>query len=244
MIAAVAGYLVGSVSFARVISRFAGRGQDVEKAAIRIPDEQKQMELTYVSSTSVGVQAGRRWGCLAAVLDILKAMLPALVFRLLYPQTPLHMIAGAAAVVGHNWPIYYRFKGGRGISTIWGATLVVDWLGLIVSLVAGNLISSFLIKESLFSSVVSLPLLILWSIVVRRSWWNVGYAVAVSLAFFVASIPEYQVYRRYKREGRLDEYAAAWRASPMGRGRAQLDRLLRRVLGGGKKRGPDRSSEE
>ena len=151
MIAAVAGYLVGSVSFARVISRFAGRGQDVEKAAISIPDEQKEMELTYVSSTSVGVQAGRRWGCLAAVLDILKAMLPALVFRLLYPQTALHMIAGAAAVVGHNWPIYYRFKGGRGISTIWGATLVVDWLGLIVSLVAGNLISSFLDMSSIVS---------------------------------------------------------------------------------------------
>ncbi|MGD2147510.1 MAG: glycerol-3-phosphate acyltransferase [Anaerolineae bacterium] len=230
LVAAVAGYLVGSVSFGRVVGYFVARGQDLEDAAIRIPDSDQEMELTYVSATSIGVQKGSKWGCLAGILDILKGLLPTLVFRLGYPSAPLYFIAGVATVVGHNWPVYYRFKGGRGMSTIRGSALVVDWLGSLVSVIAGGLVSRFLIRESMFSPVVSLPLFLLWSLLVRRNWWNVGFAVAVNLAFVLASIPEYRVYQRYKREGRLAEYEAAWRAAPMFRGRARINQWLRRLI--------------
>jgi glycerol-3-phosphate acyltransferase PlsY len=230
LLAAVSGYLLGAVSFGRVVGHFVARGQDIEATAIHIPDSDKEMELTYVSSTSIGVQKGSRWGCLAGILDILKGFLPALVFRLWYPGTPLYVITGVAAVVGHNWPIYYRFKGGRGMSVIRGATLVVDWIGSIVSIVTASLISRFVLREAMFSPVVSLPLLLVWSVLYRRNWWHVGYALAVNLVFVLASLPEYRVYRRYKREGRLEEYRAAWRASPMGRGRAGLDRQLKRMV--------------
>jgi glycerol-3-phosphate acyltransferase PlsY len=230
LVAAVTGYLVGSVSFGRVVGYFVARGQTLEETAIHIPDSDGQMDLTYVSATSIGVQKGSKWGCLAGILDILKGLLPTLVFRLAYPGAPYYFIAGAAAVVGHNWPIYYRFKGGRGMSTIRGATLVVDWLGSLVSVIAGLLVSKFLIRQTMFSIVVFLPLYLVWSILVRRNWWDVGFAVAVNLAFLLASIPEYRVYQRYKREGRLEEYEAAWRAAPMFRGRARLNRWLKRLI--------------
>jgi hypothetical protein len=129
------------------------------------------------------------------------------------------------------------------MSPIRGATLVVDWLGSLVSVIAGGLISRFLIREGMFSPVVSLPLFLLWSVLVRRDWWNVGFAVAVNLAFVLASIPEYRVYRRYKREGRLEEYRAAWRAAPMFRGRARLNRWLKRLVQRGRGDRADQSSE-
>ena len=72
-------------------------------------------------------------------LDILKGFLPTLVVKLLFPDQFYFLLAGLAAVVGHNWPIYHRFKGGTGMSTAYGALLVTDWLGAIICSVSGLL---------------------------------------------------------------------------------------------------------
>ena len=65
------------------------------------------------------------------------------------------------AAVGHNWPIYYRFKGGRGISPIMGGMLVVDWLGVVITNLLG-LLSDLVIKSTLVSSGIWLILMIPW----------------------------------------------------------------------------------
>jgi glycerol-3-phosphate acyltransferase PlsY len=50
------------------------------------------------------------------------------------------LLAAAAGLIGNNWPVYYRFKGGSGISAIYGGLLVIDPLAILVSAAGGLLI--------------------------------------------------------------------------------------------------------
>ena len=63
--------------------------------------------------------------------------LPTLLFRLWQPDVPYYLVAAAAGLVGHDWPLYHRFKGGRGLSAIYGALLVIDWPGLFITSLLG-----------------------------------------------------------------------------------------------------------
>ena len=130
LLAAIIGYLVGSISFARLVSRQFAPQQDISKIVVEGVDGEGRFESDAVSATSVRLHLGPAYGCLAGILDILKAAIPALVFKLWMPDTPYYLLAAGMAVVGHNWPVYYRFHGGRGISPSMGGMLVVDWPGL------------------------------------------------------------------------------------------------------------------
>lgn len=222
LLAAAVGYLVGSVSFGRVVARFAAPDEDLSRTEVDIPGSEEKVVLTSVSSTSIGARKGPKWGCLAGILDILKATIPTLVFRLWHPGEPYYLIVAVAVVAGHNWPVYYRFKGGRGISSILGGMLVVDWPGLIVTGVAGNLLGQLLLKTPMAGFSLSLPLLIPWFALVTRSWWHVGYGVAINVVYWIAVIPELRTYARLRREGREADFFAAMSTMPMGRGRQQL----------------------
>jgi len=226
LLAAAVGYMVGSVSFGRVVARFAAPDEDLSTTEFDIPDSEDKVVLTSISSTSIGARKGPKWGCLAGILDILKAAVPTLVFRLWHPSDPYYLIVAVAAVVGHNWPVYYRFKGGRGISPIMGGMLVVDWLGLIVTGVVANLFGQLVLKTPMAGFSLSLPLLTLWFALVTQSWWHVGYAAAINVVYWIAVIPELKTYVRLRREGREADFFAAMSTTPMGRGRQQLmDRL-------------------
>ena len=100
---------------------------------------------------------GARYGCLVGILDILKAAIPSLVFKLWMPDAPYYLLAAALAVVGHNWPIYYRFQGGSGLSPSYGGMLVVDWLGVVVTNILG-LAGDLVIRNPLLSSGIWLGL--------------------------------------------------------------------------------------
>jgi len=122
--------------------------------------------------------------------------------------------------------VYYRFKGGRGISPIMGGMLVVDGLGLIVTGVVANLFGQLVLKTPMAGFSLSLPLLILWFALVTRSWWHVGFAAAINVVYWIAVLPELRTYARLRREGREADFFAAMSTTPMGGGREQLmDRL-------------------
>lgn len=67
-------------------------------------------------------------GVLTALHDIGKAVLAVWLCRRLFPAAPyVGLVAGVAAVLGHNFPFYLRFKGGKGLAAFWGMTLMIDW---------------------------------------------------------------------------------------------------------------------
>lgn len=130
-VAAAAGYLLGSVNFALLIAR--ARGVDL-----------RAFGSGNLGATNAGRAMGRPVGVAVYVLDALKGFLPAfLVPRMLAPdrgpwdldhlisgsateaEVLLGTVAGAAAVAGHIWPCWLRFKGGKGVATLSGALLAL-----------------------------------------------------------------------------------------------------------------------
>ena len=144
--AVVIGYLVGSISFARVVGRVVSPATRMDGAVIDLGEvgmrDGMQVRMDGISATSVSVQLGRRWGFVTSVLDVLKAALVTLAFRAALPEDSAYLVAAVFVVVGHNWPLWHRFHGGFGVSPMLGGLLVVDPLGLVVSIGLGKAASS------------------------------------------------------------------------------------------------------
>ncbi len=119
-VAVVAGYLAGSIPFGLVLVKAAGLG-----------------DIREIGSKSIGatnvLRTGRKDLALATLLlDSLKAGLVALAFTLIAGREA-GMVAGAAAFLGHCYPIWLKFKGGKGVATYAGLLLFITPLhGLVV----------------------------------------------------------------------------------------------------------------
>ncbi len=113
-----ASYLLGSIPFGLLLTR-AIKGIDV-----------RAVGSGNIGATNTARAMGRRWGTLVGVLDALKGWLPAMLARLVFSSEPsrmsLALLAGLAAILGHCFPIWLRFKGGKGVATACGVILGVD----------------------------------------------------------------------------------------------------------------------
>ena len=127
LLAIFGGYLVGSISFAALIARIVGRGTPLQQIHLPVPGTDQALSSSAVSATAVRLQYGARYGCLTSLLDMAKAAAITLAFKQLVPEQPLFLIASGMTVVGHIWPFYLRFRGGRGQSPIIGSLFVIDW---------------------------------------------------------------------------------------------------------------------
>jgi glycerol-3-phosphate acyltransferase PlsY len=197
----VGGYLLGSISFARVVGRLVIPAEDLARMDLPIEGSERTFRASSISATTIRVKAGSRYGCLTSVLDMLKATLPALVLRLVFPASPYYLFAAAAAVGGHDFPIYHGFRGGRGISPIYGGLFVIDWLAIPVTTIVGSLVGGLALRHVVLSYFGVTLMLVPWL------WWRFGdwphlvYAAAVNLFFWASSIPEFREYLRHRRQG-------------------------------------------
>jgi len=222
LLAGVVGYLSGSISFARLVAwRVA---PEKELTLIRQPIENTDIvfESDSVSASMVRIEVGTRYGCLTAILDILKVALPTLVFRLWQPETPYFLIVAAAGLVGHDWPLYHRFKGGRGESSIVGGVLVIDPLGLAVTNLAGTVIG-WLAGDVLVLRWSFLILLIPWFWLRGDGVAYVAYAAIINLIYWAKMSPELVQFARILREGGLSTQEEVAGDMAMGR---RLGRFL------------------
>jgi len=208
LLAIVIGYFVGSISFARLVARRFAPQQDISKIVIEGTDGKGRFESDSVSATSVRLHLGPRYGCLVGILDILKAAIPALVFKLRMPEAPYYLLAAGMAVVGHNWPIYYRFRGGRGISPSFGGMLVVDWLGVVVTNILG-LAGDLVIRNPILSSGIWLGLMVPWIWLGPHGWPERIYSAAMVIIYSASMIPEWRQLLRLKRRGELGKLQLA-----------------------------------
>lgn len=121
--AAVIGYIIGSVPFGLILTRMAGLG-DIRKIGSG-----------NIGATNV-LRTGRKDLALATLLcDIGKAALAALIFQMLSHQQTIGITAGVAAVIGHNYPVWLHFKGGKGVASTLGLLLAMTPLtGIITAL--------------------------------------------------------------------------------------------------------------
>lgn len=114
IISVLVSYLIGSIPFAFLLAKWRGR-----------------VDLRTVGSKNVGArnlarQFGWGWGAFGALLDILKGALAIFIAgNLIFQNPPGLYYAGAAAVAGHNWPIFLKFHGGKGLATAAGVVLAL-----------------------------------------------------------------------------------------------------------------------
>jgi glycerol-3-phosphate acyltransferase PlsY len=146
--AVLAAYLVGSLSFAVIVSRGFGLA------------DPRSYGSGNPGATNV-LRSGHRGAAgLTLALDALKGYLPVLAVLLLGPRFGLGegtaALAALAAFVGHLWPVFFRFQGGKGVATAAGALLALNpWLGA-ATLLTWIIVAAFFRYSSLASIVAAL----------------------------------------------------------------------------------------
>jgi glycerol-3-phosphate acyltransferase PlsY len=227
LFAAIVGYLIGATSFARLVTRQVAPHADITDLKVLIAGTDEESKVDVVGANAASMILGARFGCLIGLLDMLKVAAPMLAFKSIYPDQPYHLIVAVTGLVGHNWPIYYRFKGGRGFSVIYGSFLVVDWLGAIITLVVGLLVGMIVFQSPSVAYIAWLWLMIPWLWFRTHDPAHFAYAVVVNLIFLIATLPEIRMIIQYRREGKYEAYiqgliesSPRWRAM-----RKMADRL-------------------
>ena len=112
-------YLVGAIPSGVILTRLAGVG-DVRQAGSG-----------NIGATNVYRVAGRRLGILTLVCDAFKGVLPLVLVLAFGDGTPIQLaLVAAAAFLGHCYPVYLGFKGGKGVATALGIYLVLSPLAV------------------------------------------------------------------------------------------------------------------
>jgi len=181
-LAAAAGYLLGSLSGARIVGRFAAPGRDLSRTRVILDGVGNEVVAVGVSSSMLRARAGDRAGLAAAAIDILKALLPALAARLLWPDGPEDVVAAAAAVIGHVLPIHHRFAGGFGMSPLMGGLLVVDWPSLPITVGVGAVVGIAL--GSAYLTTDAWPILVIPWFAWRGELWGLGLALVANALYW------------------------------------------------------------
>ncbi|MFC1989533.1 glycerol-3-phosphate acyltransferase [Chloroflexota bacterium] len=140
-------YLLGSVPAAYLIARWR-RGIDIRKYGSG-----------NVGASNVLATVSKRWSIPVTVFDIGKGALAVWVAQLLELGAAQQVTAGITAVMGHNWPIFLRFRGGRGIfATLGVITMLSPKLGLIALVMAYSLAPLRQLSLGVFLALASLPI--------------------------------------------------------------------------------------
>lgn len=177
-IACVLAYLAGSIPFGYLIARL--KGIDIRKHGSG-----------NIGATNVGRVLGKKFGAICFLLDFAKGLAPSLVFGLWltreraasFPPIPGNITTGdvlwwigvaACAIVGHMFPVWLKFKGGKGVATSFGAlcgvfpVLTIAALGsLVVWLISARLTRMVGISSCIAASVM--PLFVLFSPILART---------------------------------------------------------------------------
>ena len=169
LFALAVGYLLGSIPFGLLLTRLAGKG-DI-----------REIGSGNIGATNVLRTGSKGLAAATLVLDALKGAAAVLIAQRLWPDAV--NFAAAGALVGHLYPVWLRFKGGKGVATMlgilvplfWPAAVVyaVLWVGLLlvvrISSVAGMtaaasapVTAALLAEEALFPMLLGFALLVIW----------------------------------------------------------------------------------
>ena len=168
IIFSVFAYLLGSISSAIITCKLMGL-QDPRTTGSRNP-----------GATNVLRLGGRKAAIITLFGDMLKGLVPVLIAAQFGVDKMTLALVGFLAFLGHIFPLYYGFKGGKGVATYFGVILGINWqVGLIALLIW--LIVAMLLKISSLSALVSMfltPFVI----------WNFTHSIELTTAVIVMSM--------------------------------------------------------
>ncbi|MFH1799496.1 MAG: glycerol-3-phosphate 1-O-acyltransferase PlsY [Candidatus Omnitrophota bacterium] len=150
----LAAYLIGSVPFGLI-------------AGSRIKDlDIREHGSKNIGATNVFRVVGKKWGITVLLLDVVKGYV-ACVLPAFFGQSlvlPFQLLLGISAILGHSFPVWLNFKGGKGVATSLGVFLAIAWIPTLITF--GLWIFCFVITHiisisSLVAAVI-FPVMITW----------------------------------------------------------------------------------
>jgi glycerol-3-phosphate acyltransferase PlsY len=142
IVSIILAYLLGSVPFGLLFTRLFSH-VDV-----------RSVGSGNIGATNVLRAAGKIAAILTLLADAFKGLIPVLIVRTLLQDDVAAVLSGAAAILGHNFPIFLKFKGGKGVATSYGVILAVaPWIGLACLVIW--LLMAFLFRYSSLAGLVS-----------------------------------------------------------------------------------------
>ncbi len=165
--AMIGAYLLGSIPFGVLIAK--AHGKDL-----------RSIGSGNIGATNVSRALGRKWAYICFVLDVLKGMVPMLVIMFIAKPAGvvmllLWLLVGCAAILGHIFPVYLKFKGGKGVATSFGIALglwpyyTIGALFAIVTWVVVVLIWRYVSLASIVGSVI-FPVVLILAIILKPDW--------------------------------------------------------------------------
>jgi glycerol-3-phosphate acyltransferase PlsY len=145
-------YLLGSISSAILLSKIMGF------------DDPRTGGSNNPGATNVLRIAGKKAAFFTLLGDFLKGLIPVAIGHLLEVDLLALALTGFAAFIGHCYPLFFRFQGGKGVATAMAATLAFNWIAGAV-LIAVWLLFAKVFKISSLAAIVSfsvVPLAIFW----------------------------------------------------------------------------------
>jgi glycerol-3-phosphate acyltransferase PlsY len=171
----IIGYLLGSIPTAYIVSRLR-KGIDI-----------RNVGSGNMGSANVMRQIGIHEGIFVGLIDIAKGAGAILIARALNVSEPWVLGTGFAALVGHNFPVFAGFRGGRGSATIIGIFLVLAPKSILVTLVVVA-IPFFTSRKFTGAIIIGFALLPLFGWLFEGSLALVRYALAVDLFMLVRNL--------------------------------------------------------
>ena len=168
-LSAIAGYLIGSISSAVIVSRLMG-----------LPDP-RQEGSGNPGATNVLRLGNKLAAALTLIGDILKGAIPVLIAASLTAEPMAIALAGAGSFFGHLFPVFFGFKGGKGVATALGVFLAINPF-IALSLALTWLTIAIIFRFSSLAAIISSASAPLWA------WWFDSSDVYIVLAFALAII--------------------------------------------------------
>lgn len=160
----IGAYLLGSINSAIIVSK-----------AFSLPDP-RNLGSGNPGATNVLRTGNKPAAVITLAGDLLKGLLPVIMVDLLTASAPLVAATGVAALLGHMYPVYYGFKGGKGVATTLGVLLGFDWL-LGIFWIAFWLLTALVFRYSSLAALVATALILI------TSWfWNENIWLFISMA--------------------------------------------------------------
>lgn len=147
-------YLLGSINTSIIVGKIKS-GEDIRK---------------FGSGNAGATNTLRTFGKSAAILvvlgDVLKAVISILIAKLIWSENLSVYIASVGVILGHNFPIFFGFKGGKGIVVSATASLFADWrVGLVIIII--SLLIMLITKYVSLGSVIGACLIIVFGLIFR-----------------------------------------------------------------------------
>ncbi len=181
-------YIIGSIPFSFMIAKLF-KGIDIRKLGTK-----------NVGAMNVISVAGIFPGIIALLFDISKGALVVHLTNKITEDIGVSLTSGLFTVIGHNWPIFLKFKGGKGVATTIGILLLISPFSLLILYLIAIPIIILIINDSYMSASIGfliLPL-ILWFL--EKNIWFVIFGILIALIIVIRHLNDIRTYFEGRRE--------------------------------------------